>query len=78
MKSSATKPLLALFIEHIDIMKREMRQRKALTKLQNVKSTRISSAHLKSSALNRLVSIGDFKPQDKRSLLRNFFSDERV
>ena len=33
MKSSATKPLLALFIEHIDVMKREMRQRKALTKL---------------------------------------------
>ena len=45
-KPSATKPLLALFIEHIDAMKKEMRQRKALTKLQNVKSTRISTAHL--------------------------------
>ena len=55
VKPSMTKPLLALFIEHMDAMKKEMRQRKALTKLQNVKSTRISTAHLKSSALNRLV-----------------------
>lgn len=59
-------------------MKRELRQRRALTKLQNVKSTRISSAHLKSSELTQLVSIAQFKPQDKKNLLRNFFGDERV
>lgn len=36
-----SKPLLALFMEHLSNLKKELRQRKALTMLQNVKSTKI-------------------------------------
>ena len=44
-------------MEHLNNLKRELRQRKALTKLQNVKSTRISARHLKGSDMNQLITI---------------------
>lgn len=52
-----SKPLLALFMEHLNNLKRELRQRKALTVLQNVKSTRIMETHLRKPDLNQQVHI---------------------
>ena len=78
MPQTTTKPLLSLFIEHLNNMKRELRQRKALSLLQNVKSTRIKVNHLKSTEINHPISVAQFKQQDKRNLLKNFFGDERV
>lgn len=51
------KPLLALFLEHIDNMKRELRQRKVLSKLQNVKATKINVAHLKNTDISNQISV---------------------
>ena len=62
----------------MDNLKRELRQRKALSVLQNVKSTRIKTDHIRNSDINYLVSVSQFKQQDKRNLLKNFFGDERV
>lgn len=73
-----SKPLLALFLEHVHISKKEFRQRRALTVLQNVRATKIKENHLRNSELNHKVTVGQLKPQDKKKMLRNFFSDDRV
>ena len=47
-----SNPLLALFLEHLNRLKRELRQRKTLTMLQNVKSTRIKADQIEMQDLN--------------------------
>jgi len=54
-KVPVTKPLLALFLEHVELMKREFRQRRAISVLQNIKGTRVSDRHLRQSELNHKV-----------------------
>ena len=47
-----SNPLLALFLEHLNRLKKELRQRKTLTMLQNVKSTRIKVDQIEMQELN--------------------------
>ena len=47
-----SNPLLALFLEHLNRLKKELRQRKTLTMLQNVKSTRINADQIEMQQLN--------------------------
>ena len=48
-------------MEHLGNMKRELRQRKALTMLQNVKATKIRANQLRNSDLNQEISLAQFK-----------------
>jgi len=57
MPQTSKKPLLGLFIEHLNNLKRELRQRKALSLLQNVKSTRIKVDHLRNTEINHPISV---------------------
>ena len=52
-----SKPLLALLLEHVNNIKKEFRQRRALTVLQNVRATKIKENHLRNSELNQKVTI---------------------
>ena len=49
-----SNPLLALFMEHLNRLKRELRQRKTLAMLQNVKSTRIKADQIEMQELNQI------------------------
>lgn len=58
-------------------MKEELRQRKTLNQLKNIKSHKIRTDQIEIPDLNS-INISSFKPQEKKRLLENFFADERV
>jgi hypothetical protein len=72
-----TNPLLVLFQQHIRRLKDQIRQRKALTNLQNVKSMRVKPEDVALLQPDQIL-VENFKPVDKKQLLEAFFGDERV
>lgn len=66
-----------IFIEHIRKMKEDMRQRRTLTQLKNIKSIKIKTEKIDIPDITS-ISISQFKPQEKKRLLENYFGDERV
>lgn len=69
--------LYQLFVEHISKMKEDMRQRRTLTQLKNIKSIKIRTEQIEIPDINS-ITISQFKPQEKKRLLENFFRDDRV
>lgn len=58
-------------------MKEDMRQRRTLTQLKNIKSIKIRTEQIEIPDINS-INISQFKPQEKKRLIENFFKDPRV
>lgn len=77
LHKSQESQLYVLFIEHIGIMKEDMRQRRTLNQLKNIKSIKIRTDQIEIPDINS-INISSFKAQEKKRLIETFFADDRV